>query len=75
MILDNQIVAMQDSPGGVTSQTWQEIESQRRQEADFRQKIHKYETGERGTLQPVFCSTMIDWLEFCSSLSEYPLKH
>ncbi len=58
-----------DSPGNLSA-GWQEMENLKRTEVDLREKIHKYETGDRGSLHPIFSGCLLDWLEFCAGLSE-----
>ena len=65
-----------DSPGLLSgSHGWQELENQKRIETELRQKIHKYETGDRGSLHPIFSGCLVDWLEFCASIGESTVLH
>jgi len=56
--------------GGATcsSHTWHDGEHQRQKEEDIRQKIFEYEIGSRGSLQPIFCGCMQQWLQYCTTL-------
>ena len=56
--------------GPSSNQTWQELEGQRRKEAELRQKIHRYEAGDKGTLHPVISGIMRDWMDFTHKLGE-----
>ena len=59
--------------GGSTcsSHNWHEVELQR-QEGEIRQKIFDYETGVRGSLQPLFSGCMKQWLNYCTRLGTTP---
>ena len=70
---------MFDSPVSILSatvsmaaqkQSWQELESQRRRETELRQKMHKYENGEKGSLYPMFSGVMMDWMEFLHTIGK-----
>ena len=58
--------------GGTTcsSHNWHEVELQRQKEDDIRQKINDYETGVRGSLQPIFSGCMKQWLSYCTRLGK-----
>ena len=69
---------------GAGGSTWQDLEGQRRKDLDIRIKIHRYETGERGSLHPVFCGIINDWMDFTNSIgtlvslylfSHFPVCH
>lgn len=67
----HELMLSQDSPGILSgSHGWQELENQKRLEAEIREKIHKYETGDRGSLLPLFSGSLVDWMEFCASLGK-----
>ncbi|XP_013407252.1 KICSTOR complex protein SZT2 isoform X2 [Lingula anatina] len=50
------------------SQEKLETDAQHKHELELKQKIWKYEIGERGILLPLYPTTMLSWLEFAAKL-------